>query len=262
MNTSNNYTLVYGISPNQRPSSSDATCIVRNVISAPESYWTDAIYAWQKGLVTITNSDHITVDNAYYLLEQATGNEKGTSVNRETLVAGVPLSGFKPSVWRFEAGKLPSLKALAKTYRIGIPVEGGRMSLLVDEGETASFEITADKGWSLNALYVDYTDCTAYMQGNRYILTNVSRNHTVSAVFEQSPEVGIQTQKAAQQPRLVVNPDRSLAFESLKGQQWLHIYDVSGKLLMQRHVDANSRIRLEQGIYIVKVGYHTYKINL
>ena len=66
-------------------------------------------------------------------------------------------------------------------------VRGGAKNISVSEGTNATITFTPDNGYRLASLKVNSTDVTANVSNNAYTISNIRRNTTVSATFEQIP---------------------------------------------------------------------------
>ena len=153
------------------------------------------------------------------------------------------------------------LKKLKSTYTISVPVSDGQIGVDVLEGENITISIKPEAGWKLQTLYVDSDDCTYLMNGNRYTFENVTSNHTVSAVFAESAtgiqNIGTENEKVS----LKIN-DRRILLSGVDVNTDVDIYAVDGKLIKKVKAEELLEIQFPKGIYIVRVGTDSFKINL
>ena len=234
--------------------------VINNVIFAPEDFQTD-VARFFIGSIGPTYTE-FTVSNAYYNSAFAMSNEKyGTPVSGDYLTSGMKLEGFSTDIWEFRAGSLPQLKNLKEYYRLSIPVENGRISLSVAEGESATINIGAERGWILRALYVDYMDCTDQLVGNSYTFNHVTTNHVINAIFENEP-TSVRTAAKKEEPSLKIKEEGVVSLCNLPQQCRIEVYDLQGKLIKLQTASYKSTLQLCTGCYIVKVGSKSFKMKI
>ncbi len=234
--------------------------LVYNNIMIP-SYFATNISKYN-GQILPVKSSSVSCFYNYYLSDFDNGNEfYGEGVNSDFLKSGNPLPNFDTDIWEFKEGCYPMLKKLKSTYTISVPVSDGQIGVDVLEGENITISIKPEAGWKLQTLYVDSDDCTYLMNGNRYTFENVTSNHTVSAVFAESAtgiqNIGTENEKVS----LKIN-DRRILLSGVDVNTDVDIYAVDGKLIKKVKAEELLEIQFPKGIYIVRVGTDSFKINL
>lgn len=234
--------------------------IINNVLFAPEDFQTD-VARFFIGSIGPTYTE-FTVSNAYYNSSFAMSNEKyGTPVSGDYLTSGMKLEGFSTDIWEFKAGSYPQLKNLKEHFRVSIPVENGRISLRVAEGESATINIAAERGWKLRALYVDYLDCTDRLVNNSFTFHQVTANHVVNAIFESEP-TSVRAAVKKEEPSMKIEDKGVVSLNNLPQQCRIEVYDLQGKLIKSLTASNNYKLHLNAGCWIVKMGNKSFKLKL
>lgn len=233
--------------------------VINNVVFAPEDFRTD-VAQYFIGSIGPTYTQ-FSVSNAFYNSNFAMVSESyGTGVSSDYLTSGMRLDGFSTDVWEFKSGSYPQLKNLKEKYRISFPVENGRISILVGEGESATIDVDAEQGWKLSALYVDYMDCTWQLSGGQYTFDNVLANHVVNAVFE-SVATYIRSATQGTAPGIKIEEDGVILLKDLPQQTRINVYDLQGKLIKSVTASESELMQLGKGIFIINVGDKNYKVS-
>lgn len=234
---------------------------ISNCIFAPKEFKTN-VGADYYGMIAPTYGNQHSVTDSYYLSEYASSTELyGTGVDESFLKSGANITNFNNDVWEFKEGSYPTLKALKSTYTISVPVSDGQIGVDILEGENITISIKPEAGWELQTLYVDGDDCTYLMNGNRYTFENVTSNHTVSAVFAESA-TGIQNIGVEKEKVSLKISDRRILLSGVDVNTDVDIYAIDGKLIKKVKAEKLSEIQFCKGIYIIKIGTDSFKINL
>lgn len=237
---------------------------IRNAIFAPnyslnnvsmDNPW--ALTAFVKAVCgSVNNSD---MHNCYYLSDIGFNDANAIPISKSDLIAGSALPNYDSSIWSFTAGKIPSLKSLAQTYIIDIPIDNGYIGFLVTEGESISVSVDPDEGWKVNSFFVDGIDCTADLIGNKFRFENVEKNHVVNAVFTDISAVRF-INESDYKPSFSMDGN-NMIISNLNPNDTIKVFTLDGKLEKVASTSTdNCILQLECGIHVVYIGDISYKI--
>ena len=230
---------------------------IENVISAPSYFYSCAPASYT--CLIHRSSEMPVVSNAYYTITYAGSYETyGTCVSEDYLKSGTNLDGFDKDVWEFKAGSYPRQKALIPTYTIHSPLEHGSIAYCVKEGEEATIEIKAEQGWAIEKVFVNQTDATAQMNGNRLVLSDIQEDKEIFVVYQQFPS-GVRAPQANQSFCISSTLDGFVVSGAPVGKS-IVIYDMSGMELNRQSSTGINSFLLPRGLYIVTVDGHSKKV--
>lgn len=231
--------------------------VIENVIAVPSFFYSHA-QAFYTCLINRSAAPVVT--NAYYANTYAGSYETyGTSVSEDYLKSGIQLSGFDTNIWDFAEGRLPRLKSLIPNYSIYTPTEHGSIAYCVKEGGEARIEITSNREWEIDKVYVNQIDVTSQMEGNMLFLQEIQENKELFVVYKQSPSnVGaIQSHESFNIAR---TSDGLSVSGALQGKS-IAIYDLNGKELARQVSNGNNHFALPKGFYIITTNGQSKKVS-
>ena len=232
---------------------------LNNVICAPSYYYCDTEKTIFKGLV-VPPTSQATVTNVYYQDTYAQGtNVVGTSVSEDYLKSGTSLDGFDKDIWKFTAGSYPRLKALIPTYTIHSPLEHGTIAYCVKEGEDALIEIKAEQGWAIEKVFVNQTDVTAQMSGNRLIISDIQEKKEIFVVYQQLSS-GVKSPQAVKAFSIYSTSD-GFEVTGVQTGKSIAVYDLKGTELVRQSSNGKNHFALPKGLYIITANGTSKKVS-
>ena len=202
-----------------------------------------------------------TGDNCYFLSGIPNSRNFGIEMSESELKSGNPLSGFDTSIWDFTEGSYPTLQFLKAVYTISVPTDNGRIGFCVKDGGSATIQLDTDDNWKLKAFYIDGIDYTEDVSNGRYTFSSVISNHVISAIFEKDAS-GIRMVERATSPQIKIAGRGAIEVENITGRTGIKVYDMNGKLVLTKSVSTNTKLNLNTGMYIIKIGEQTFKVSL
>lgn len=243
-------------------------------------------FAWQSAPVSIDSATKTKIQGTFLVkpVDIKIFGDDGEPIEGTLNISSsdwnfVPLSslseGNKLTVLNYETGKSESypVKTIIKQDEAASFIitassnPGGRISpegsITVAQGESQSFEIIEDKGYSIDEVLVDGVSVGAM---SSYLFSDVIANHTIIAKFKQLSD-GITEVGTS---RLMVYPNPVITGEIFidNGGQALkdiQLFDVTGRLLHEKKNLNNTTTSIDvtnlpNGIYFLKVGNNNVKI--
>lgn len=129
----------------------------------------------------------------------------------------------------------------------------------VKADEPYTIYIGSDEGLRINTVMFNGEDVTDRLVDGYYTTPNITRPSKISISFEQS----IDNVKAVAEDNLhVYGNEGSLYVAGIEGPKELTVYTLDGKLVESRHQEGDTRLNLNEGVYIVKVGDRTFKVSM
>ena len=118
-----------------------------------------------------------------------------------------------------------------------------------------------DDNWKLKAFYIDGNDYTEDVSNDRYTFSSVISNHVISAIFEKDAS-GIRMVERATSPQIKIAGRGAIEVENITSGTGIKVYDMDGKLVLSESVSSNTKLNLNTGMYIIKIGEQTFKVSL
>ena len=135
----------------------------------------------------------------------------------------------------------------------------GYVQHYVKADEPYTIFIGSDEGLRINTVMFNGEDVTEKLIDGYFTTPNITRPSKISISFEQS----IDNVKAIVDDNLhVYGNDGSLYVAGVEGSQEFSVYSLDGKIVEKRHIEGGTKITLNDGIYIVKVGERTFKVSV
>ena len=103
-------------------------------------------------------------------------------------------------------------------------------------------------------------DVTDKLVDGFYTTPNITRPSKIVVSYEQDPD-GINSFPADDKLHVYSN-DGSLFVSGIEEPQGMSVYTLDGKLTSTQTLEGDTKIKLNEGIYIVKVGERTFKVSL
>ena len=129
----------------------------------------------------------------------------------------------------------------------------------VKADEPYTIYIGSDEGLRINTVKFNGEDVTDRLVDGYYTTPNITRPSKISISFEQS----IDNVKAVAEDNLhVYGNEGSLYVAGIEGPKELTVYTLDGKLVESRYLEGDTRLNMNDGVYIVKVGERTFKVSM
>ena len=136
----------------------------------------------------------------------------------------------------------------------------GYVKHYVKADEPYTLYIGSEEGMRINTVLFNGEDVTDCLVDGYYTTPNITRPSKIVVSFEQDPD-GIESVSADDRLHVYGN-DGSLYVSGIEGPQGMSVYSVNGMLVNSQTLDGDTKIKLNEGIYIVKVGERTFKVSL
>lgn len=159
--------------------------------------------------------------------------------------------------------KFSSIKAYEEQVYLTIrQASQGSVKMLANIGERYSYDILPVSGWTIHSVTFNNEDVTQQLIGNNYTTPAITSNSILSVVFvEESSDV---RSAIARNIRVTTDDNRNIIISEAPYGEPISVYSANGVLLKQTSAE-NVRTSINMnthGIYIVKVGDMTVKLNL
>ena len=140
--------------------------------------------------------------------------------------------------------------------------DANALRLAVNVGQTYSFDILPDDKWLVHSVTFNGEDVTQQMVDGSYTTPALTTNSTLIVVFEDK-EDGIQSPQNSN-VRVYGESDGTICINNLADGEMVYVYDTNGRMVRQETASSEQmRIKLDNhGVYIVKAGVKTLKLNL
>lgn len=140
--------------------------------------------------------------------------------------------------------------------------DANALRLAVNVGQTYSFDILPDDKWLVHSVTFNGEDVTQQMVDSSYTTPALTTNSTLIVVFEEKPD-GIQSPQNSN-VRVYGECDGTICINNLADGEMVYVYDTNGRMVRQETASSKQmRIKLDNhGVYIVKAGVKTLKLNL
>ena len=135
----------------------------------------------------------------------------------------------------------------------------GYVQHYVKADEPYTIFIGSDEGLRINTVMFNGEDVTDRLVDGYYTTPNITRPSKISISFEQSVD---NVRAIAEDNLHVYGNDGSLYVAGIEGPKDLSVYTLDGKLVESRHQEGDTRLNLNEGVYIVKVGDRTFKVSM
>ena len=136
----------------------------------------------------------------------------------------------------------------------------GYVKLYVKADEPYTLYIGSEEGTRINTVMFNGEDVTDRLIDGYYTTPNITRPSKIVISYEQDPD-GV-TSVSADDNLHVYGNDGSLFISGIEEPQKESVYTLDGKLTSTQTLEGDTKIKLNEGIYIVKVGERTFKVSL
>ena len=130
----------------------------------------------------------------------------------------------------------------------------------VKADEPYTLYIGSEEGTRINTVMFNGEDVTDKLVDGFYTTPNITRPSKIVVSYEQDPD-GINSFPADDKLHVYSN-DGSLFVSGIEEPQGMSVYTLDGKLTSTQTLEGDTKIKLNEGIYIVKVGERTFKVSL
>ena len=118
----------------------------------------------------------------------------------------------------------------------------------------------SEAGMRVNTVIVNGEDVTDRIVDGYYTTPIITRPSKIVVSFEQDPD-GIAYVPEKDNLHVYGN-EGSLYVCGLEESQRISVYTLDGKLTSSQTIEGDTKLKLNEGIYIVKVGERTFKVQL
>ena len=136
----------------------------------------------------------------------------------------------------------------------------GYVKHYVKADEPYTLYIGSEEGTRINTVMFNGEDVTDRLIDGYYTTPNITRPSKIVISYEQDPD-GV-TSVSAEDNLHVYGNDGSLFISGIEESQKVSVYTLDGKLTSTQTLEGDTKIKLNEGIYIVKVGERTFKVSL
>ena len=136
----------------------------------------------------------------------------------------------------------------------------GYVKHYVKADEPYTLFIGSEAGMRINTVMFNGEDVTDRMIDGYYTTPNITRPSKIVVSYEQDPD-GVVAVPADDNLHVYGN-EGSLYVSGIEEPQRMYVYTLDGKLTSTQMLEGDTRVKLNDGIYIVKVGERTFKVSL
>ena len=140
--------------------------------------------------------------------------------------------------------------------------DANALRLAVNVGQTYCFDILPDDKWLVHSVTFNGEDVTQQMVDGSYTTPAITTNSTLIVVFEDKEDGILSPQNS--NVRVYGESDGTICINTLADGEMVCVYDTNGRMVRQETASSEQmRIKLDNhGVYIVKAGVKTLKLNL
>jgi hypothetical protein len=140
--------------------------------------------------------------------------------------------------------------------------DANALRLAVNVGQTYCFDILPDDKWLVHSVTFNGEDVTQQMVDGSYTTPALTTNSTLIVVFEDKEDGILSPQNS--NVRVYGESDGTICINNLADGEMVYVYDTNGRMVRQETASSEQmRIKLDNhGVYIVKAGVKTLKLNL
>ena len=136
----------------------------------------------------------------------------------------------------------------------------GYVKHYVKADEPYTLFIGSETGMRINTVLFNGEDVTDRLVDGYYTTPTITRPSKIVVSFEQDPD-GI-SYAPADDNLHVYGTEGSLYVSGLAEPQGMSVYTLDGKLTSTQTIEGDTKLKLNEGIYIIKVGERTFKVQL
>ena len=165
--------------------------------------------------------------------------------------------------WRYFLKIKEDLDINGQTFYTTLSVNqagDGYVKHYVKADEPYTLYIGSEAGMHINTVMFNGEDVTDQLIDGYYTTPNIISPSKIVVSFEQNTN-GIASVPADDNLH-VYGSEGSLYISGVEEPQVLSVYTLDGKLTSKQMLESDTKIKLNEGIYIVKVGERTFKVSL
>lgn len=165
--------------------------------------------------------------------------------------------------WRYFLKIKEDLDINGQTFYTTLSVNqagDGYVKHYVKADEPYTLYIGSEAGMHINTVTFNGEDVTDQLIDGYYTTPNITSPSKIVVSFEQNTN-GIASVPADDNLH-VYGCEGSLYISGVEEPQVLSVYTLDGKLTSKQMLESDTKIKLNEGIYIVKVGERTFKVSL
>ena len=136
----------------------------------------------------------------------------------------------------------------------------GYVKHYVKADEPYTLFIGSETGMRINTVLFNGENVTDRLVDGYYTTPTITRPSKIVVSFEQDPD-GI-SYAPADDNLHVYGTEGSLYVSGLAEPQGMSVYTLDGKLISTQTIEGDTKLKLNEGIYIIKVGERTFKVQL
>ena len=143
------------------------------------------------------------------------------------------------------------------TIRIG---DGGTLLQSAELGQTYTYKVEPDDGWTVNTLTFNGQDMTGQLLDGQFSTPVITGDAELNVVFKQEAS-NIKSMKQTETSKVKVYAyNGTIKVAGAEDYTEVEVYNAGGILIANG--EGNCSMTLDSGIYIVKVGNETFKVSL
>ena len=165
--------------------------------------------------------------------------------------------------WRYFAKIKEDLDINGQVFYTTLSVNhagDGYVKHYVKADEPYTLYIGSEEGMRINTVLYNGEDVTDKLVDGYYTTPNITRPSKIVVSFEQDPD-GVANIPAENNLHVYGN-DGSLFVSGIAEPQQMFVYTLNGMLINSHTLESDTRIKMSEGTYIVKVGERTFKVLL
>lgn len=136
----------------------------------------------------------------------------------------------------------------------------GYVKHYVKADEPYTLFIGSEAGMRINTVMFNGEDVTDRMIDGYYTTPNITRPSKIVVSYEQDPDGFAYVPSDSKLH--IYGYEGSLFVSGIEEPQSMSVYTLDGKLTSTQTLEGDTKIKLNEGIYIVKVGERTFKVSL
>lgn len=165
--------------------------------------------------------------------------------------------------WRYFAKIKEDLDINGQVFYTTLSVNqagDGYVKHYVKADEPYTLYIGSELGMRINTVMFNGEDVTDQLIDGYYTTPNITRPSKIVVSYEQDPD-GIASVPADDNLHVYGN-DGSLFVSGIEEPQGMSVYTLNGTLVSTQTLEGDAKIKLNEGVYIIKVGDRTFKVSL
>lgn len=165
--------------------------------------------------------------------------------------------------WRYFSKIKEDMEINGKVFYTTLSVNQageGYVKHYVKADEPYTIFIGSDDGLRINTVMFNGDDVTDKLVDGYYTTPNITHPSKISISFEQTID---NIKGFAMEDNLhVYGNDGSLFVSGITNPQRLSVYSLNGTLIETQELDGDTKIKMSEGVFIVKVGDRSFKVSM